>query len=250
MLDILESAQRLIKAATGEPYGDYETVMNVGKGTQWDDEKIWVIGNWNGTLGGRLFKALERIGVDCEWYDEHEECSDCHKLLRTRSDSYFWQPQYLRTEECEYVCLDCLDLSDDSVLDDFKFIDNADKCVPDKLGEKLTSWGWEPYNGTYENGWHPGQTDDPHKILARIEKDLPGYSVVFRLDEVSQFYIRFTAWTKDRRDEDKTKYVMTESGRILLRQDWEREQQFNKDWKRLQEMEKLNREWREAQEND
>lgn len=47
--------------------------------------------------------------------------------------------------------------------------------------------------------------------------------------------------------EKRTKYVMTESGRILLRQDWEREQKFNQDWKRLQEMERLNKEWRESQ---
>ncbi len=40
----------------------------------------------------------------------------------------------------------------------------------------------------------------------------------------------------------KTRFVMTESGRILLREDYEREQQFNRDWARLQEMERLNKE--------
>lgn len=203
MLDILESAHRLIKAATGEEYGDYETVMNIGKGTQYDDEKVWVTGNWNGELGGRLFKALDRIGVDAEWYDENDPCDDCGKLMRVKSDSYMWQPQYLRDSECQIVCFDCLDLSDDSVLDDFGYVDDAHKCVPDKLGEKLDGWGWAPYNGVYENGWHPGQTDDPQVIFDKIKEQSPELSIVFRLDEVSQFFIRFTAWTKDRRDDDE-----------------------------------------------
>lgn len=198
MLDILESAQRLIKAATGEPYGDYETVMNVGKGTEDNPDEIWASGNWNGELGGRLFKALDRIGVECEWYDEVDTCCDCQKLLRVRADSYMWQPGYLLTGECEYVCFECLDLDNDNVLEEFKFIDNADKCIPDKIGEKLEDWGWEPFNGFYENGWHPGQNDDPHVIFDKIKEKLPKLSVVFRLDEVSQFYIRFTAWVKER----------------------------------------------------
>lgn len=41
-----------------------------------------------------------------------------------------------------------------------------------------------------------------------------------------------------------SKFVMTESGRILTRQDYEREQRFNRDWSRLQEMERRNREWK------
>lgn len=203
MLDVLESAQRLVKAGTGEPYGDGMTVMNIGKGTEYDNEKVWVTGNWNGELGGRLFKALDRIGVDAEWYDEYDQCFDCLKLLRAKPDSYMWQPQYLRTEECECVCFECLDLSDDSVLEEFGYIDNFDKAVPDKLGEKLDSWGWAPFNGTYESGWHPGQDDQPDVIFDKIKEKSPELSIVFRLDEVSQFYIRFTAWVKDRRENEE-----------------------------------------------
>lgn len=197
MIDVLESAQRLIKVVTGEEYGDYETVMDVGVGTQYDDKKVWVTGNWNGTMGSRLFKALERIGVDAEWYDQHDPCSDCLKLLETKANSYCWQPRYLRDSEGQIVCFDCINVNDDSVLEEFGYINNADKCIPDVLAKHLPEWGWQPYNGTYQNGWHPGQTDKPWNILARIEKDHPNLSVVFRLDETSQFYISFTAWTKD-----------------------------------------------------
>jgi len=201
MIDVFESAQRLVKVVTGEPYGDHEMVMDIGVGTQRDEKKVWVTGNWNGIMGGRLFKALDRIGVDAEWYDQYDPCSDCQKLLETSPNSYMWQPSYLIDPECNKICFDCLDVDDDSVLEEFEYIDNADKCIPDELARHLPEWGWQPYNGTYENGWHPGQDDKPEKILARIQDRLPRLSVVFRLDETSQFYIRFTAWIKDRRYE-------------------------------------------------
>jgi hypothetical protein len=201
MINVLESAFRLIKVVTGEGYGDGETITGVGVGTQYDDNKVWVTGNWNGTMGRRLFTALDRIGVDAHWYDQYDPCSDCLKLMETSANSYMWQPSYLRDNEGQIVCFDCIDVDDDSVLEEFNYIDNADKCIPDQLAKHLPEWGWESYNGTYENGWHPGQTDKPEKILARIEKDHPNLSVVFRLDETSQFYISFTAWTKDRSEE-------------------------------------------------
>jgi hypothetical protein len=203
MLDVFESAQRLIKVVTGEPYGDHEMVMDIGVGTQRDEKKVWVTGDWNGTMGGRLFRALDRIGVEAEWYDQYDPCSDCQKLLETSANSYMWQPSYLRDQEGQIVCFDCIDVDDDSVLEEFDYINNPDKCIPDELAKHLPEWGWQPYNGTYENGWHPGQTDKPGLILEKIQgtrfKDRR--SVVFRLDETSQFYIRFTAWVKDRRYE-------------------------------------------------
>jgi hypothetical protein len=202
MIDVMESAQRLVKAVTGEPYGDYETVMNVGKGTQWDDEKVWVSGNWNGAMGKRLFTALERIGVQCEYHDEVEQCSNCYKMLQSRPTHYGWQPRYIQDDEGR-VCFDCLDTSDDQILEDFGYIDNAEKAIPDVLARHLETWGWAPYNGVFENGWHPGQTDKPTEIFDKIKEKEPNLSVVFRLDEVSQFYIRFTAWTKNRGEEDE-----------------------------------------------
>lgn len=200
-INVLDSACRLIKAATGEEYGDYVTVMDVGVGTEDNDKQVWVSGNWNGDLGTRLSKALERIGVDCEWYDQVGTCSDCQKLLETHPTSYHWQPGYLTHDE-GLVCFGCLELSDDSVLEEFNYIDNSSKAIPDVLARHLEEWGWESYNGTYENGWHPGQTDKPGEIFDKIKKESPELSVVFRLDETSQFYIRFTAWTKKRENNE------------------------------------------------
>lgn len=201
MIDVLEATHRLVKAVTGEEYGDGDVVTHVGKGTQWDDSKIFAIGSWRGELGDRLFKALERIGVECDSDDQADICSDCYKMIETRQTHYGWQPYYLVDTECQYVCFDCLDVSTDDVLEEFEYIDNADKAIPDVLGKHLETWGWTPYNGVFENGWHPGQTDNPQVIFDQIKDKHKDLSVVFRLDETSQFYIRFTAWTKDRNED-------------------------------------------------
>jgi hypothetical protein len=204
MLDVMEAAQRLVKVVTGETYGDGEIVMDIGKGTERDSDKVWVTGNWNKPMGDRLFNALERIGVEAEWYDSVEKCYDCGKLMESQPTHYGWQPSYLMDAECQYVCFDCLDTSNDEILEEFNYIDNAEKAIPDVLGKHLETWGWAPYNGVFENGWHPGQTDNPRLIFDKIKEKEPNLSVVFRLDETSQFYIRFTAWTKDRsEDEDE-----------------------------------------------
>lgn len=39
------------------------------------------------------------------------------------------------------------------------------------------------------------------------------------------------------------RFVMTSGGRILLREDYEREQRFASDYSRQQQMERVNREW-------
>lgn len=201
-IDVYESAQRLIKVVTGEPYGDGQIVNNIGIGTENNPEEVWVSGDWNGEMGKRLYKALERIGIEAEWCDEVDRCDGCQKMVRTNPTHYGWQARYLTDEQGDRVCFDCLDVSSDEVLSDFGYLDNPHKAIPDVLGNHLESWGWAPFNGVFENGWHPGQTDNPREIFDRIKEKYPNLSVVFRLDEVSQFYIRFTAWTKDRSEDE------------------------------------------------
>ena len=92
-LDTLAAAMRLVKVVCGEPYGDGVIVMDIGKGTERDPDKVWVTGNWNEKMGDRLFDALERIDVDAEWYDMADKCADCNKLMESRPTHYGWQPR-------------------------------------------------------------------------------------------------------------------------------------------------------------
>lgn len=237
-IDIFESAQRLIKAATGEIYGDGEIVMDIGKGYAEPgyhyNEKIWVLGNWNNksrfdnlenkwidtdTMPSRLNKALERIGVECEWYDEWGQCEHCEMIFRISGDSYFWQPYFVRLEDGDYLCGDCA--NDPDFIEDvlFEFVNNPDKATTFIEESRLVELGWTRYNKEqWENGWHPHQTDNPVSIKEQINKEMPNHDVLFYIDENSQFYLGFSAFTKPAPGHEdmarqETDYVGFDTGR-------------------------------------
>ena len=209
-LSIGQKARRLILAATGEEYGDGYVVTDIGVGYAepgyHDNETVWVLGNWNGTtLEGpksntmplRLFDALERIGVECEWYDVWEQCDNCHRLVRTQPDSYSWKPSYV-WNGYGYTCHECALENIGAYLDDY--IDNADRALTWCEGTDITPLGfvkWEPGDEhDYESGWHPGQDDDPATIMAGIHQAHPDAEVVFMLDYNGQFDCGFSAWVR------------------------------------------------------
>lgn len=225
MNTVYDKATRLINFATGETYGDGYTVTDViigyaEPGYGFDDSVI-VLGDWNPrnvpgadgdrwkstdprvTMPVRLARSLERVGASIEWCDEWYRCDGCQKAVRATGDSYSWKPSYAATEDGIY-CHTCLiDAGEDGISD---YINDTQKVLTWCGSSHVVSLGfikWEPGDEhTYENGWHPGQDDDPQSIydaiLARYESnDKPAPDVVFFLDESSQFYIRFSAYVRD-----------------------------------------------------
>lgn len=156
-----------------------------------DPEKGVVLLNWNKFPRG-LDDILERAGYAIEWSDEWSTCSDCGKLVRTSPDGYSWQPSYRIMNECEIVCDDCIDWPDylQSIEDDADTCCMA-ACNPAEHGYRLIS---DP--GKFENGFHPGQTDNPHEIL-KTYSDRGETGIVFRLAETSQFYCKFEVWQRE-----------------------------------------------------
>lgn len=173
----------------GEPLEGIDRAEGYSEPGYDDPRKGVLLANWN-QYPGRLIDLLEKQGYAIEWSDEWATCDDCGKLVRTSANSYDWQPSYTLVDDCSVVCKDCIDAEDylksiennPQVCNVFAHIDPAD-------------YGYEKYNGTYESGWHPGQTDDPKAIYAMLREK--GYTrVLFTLKENSQFYSTFTAWTK------------------------------------------------------
>jgi hypothetical protein len=207
----LDAAMRLCRAVTGEDYGtDYDRVTGIGVGIAepgyGDADTVWVLGNWNditrynpdGTRTvvdnryARLGDALERIGVEAHWLDEWQECDGCHSIVRCNADSYMWQPSYATVGD-ETYCSECApgDYLQE-VLE--SYIGDYNRCVTSWVTEsELTAAGFIRWNEPpFENGWHPGQTDNPRDISERFESENPGSDWVFYLDENSQFYSRFS----------------------------------------------------------
>jgi hypothetical protein len=55
----------------------------------------------------RLGKALERIGCDVEWSDQHAMCDECYRCIRTDADSMSWRPDFHVGDGC-ITCVSCL----------------------------------------------------------------------------------------------------------------------------------------------
>jgi len=146
--------------------------------------------NWN-YFPSNIDQILERAGYSTEWSDEWTTCDDCGKLVRTSPDGYSWQRSFVMMNECETVCLDCVDWAEY-----LKSIEDASShavmraCDPSKYGYTRIS---EP--AEYEHGFHPGQNDDPKTILASLHEQ-DKYNIVFRIPETSQFYITFEVWQR------------------------------------------------------
>ena len=138
----------------------------------------------------RFSAIAEAAGYGVEWYDEWSTCHDCGKAVRTSPDSYGWRRSYAFIGECDLVCHECVKASPDDYV--AELIKNPQQA--DTLDLDLTAFGFQPWNGTYENGWHPAQNDDPKTITAEIRQTHPGAEVVFQIPSVGQFDIRFTAW--------------------------------------------------------
>lgn len=221
--DRLRAATRLIRVATGDEYGDGITVVDMGIGYAepgyHDIDTVWVFGDWNdkrfyvdkgnrdelitSNVPSRLFNALERLGVQGEWLDEWDTCKECFRAVRTHSDSYGWTPYHVGHDEL--ICLDCFAemYSDDSGLHEFGYVNDPTMALPDHISdEQLIGWGWQSYNGVYENGWYHRE-DDPRAILTEIQESLPDHDVVFKIDDQQQFCIRFTAWVKESENENE-----------------------------------------------
>ncbi len=209
--ETLNRAQRLVRAATGENYGDGEMVTDIGIGmVRESDQTVWVSGNWNPSrflregdepltntenLPERLGNALEGIGVETLWSDEWQRCIECARAIRTEPNSYSWTADYINTED-GLICSDDADFSDIEE----EAVNNHRYAVPTWFD--LVAEGFERFNGVFENGWDEGQTDDPEEILERAHSEFS--EGVFQISSVGQFDIRFTLYVRDPYDSDHT----------------------------------------------
>lgn len=148
----------------------------------------------------RLFAALEDQGYELEWSDEWYVDHETGKAWRTTGDSYSWQPSIVWDGWGDY-------LTPDHGIDawvEWALEEPTARCIPSRVWsatdlEEAGFVQWEPDDPhTYENGWHPGQTDDPAAIVTEIHEQAgDDVQVVFLLDSTGQFDIHFSAWTRD-----------------------------------------------------
>lgn len=215
-MSIYEDTVEILERELGEITDGY-TVMDLVKGCvepgySYDDETVLVMGNWNPkrfprnddpplteeeNFGPRLAEMLDEVGAECEWYDEWVRCEDCFRAFRGQPDSYSWQMYGAFVENAAgYICAECLIENFEDYVQDY--VDNPDTAITWADESTLIENGWEKWNGhQYENGWHPGQNDDPRKIYEAIKSENDDLQIIFLIDNVGQFDIRFSAWIRE-----------------------------------------------------
>lgn len=142
----------------------------------------------------RLWAAMEEAGHEFEWHDEWMVDYETSKAYRTCGDSYSWTPSFVLTDDCEMLTPD----SDVEAMTDWA-INCADRALTHTLVDSsaLVEAGWSQYGGELENGWYPGQTDDPRKILEALREEEQWRDVLFYISGTGQFDTRFKVYVRN-----------------------------------------------------
>lgn len=226
-LSTADKARLLIKVATGEEYGDGMLVTDISSDYaepsynltsadgivvfgNWNDKRelvdgVWVTHTKRDTLPSRLCDALENIGADIEWCDEWTKCADCYKALRTQPDCYGWT-MYGAFWEDGYVCADCLKEHLADFIEAEDYINNASKCLMPMFKSDLEALSFSQWEAddphVYESGWHVDQDDKPADVLEAIKASNDELEVVFLLNSVGQFDMRWSAYVRTPKSDD------------------------------------------------
>jgi len=174
------------------PYEELDWANHYGEPGYTDPERGILFANWN-KVPQPVQDVLERNGFALEWSDEWIIDHESDKAYRCSPDCYSWVPSYVMTEDCEIIGKDDLDDHIDSYIE--IYLNDSNRAATFDNFDPA-QYGFEKYNGTFESGVHPGQTDDPKKVAEKIESMHPNHDYLFTIDEQSQFYTKWCAWIR------------------------------------------------------
>jgi hypothetical protein len=178
----------------GVAFGNWNDRTRWNPETQRSEPVNGKLGPKGSTVPSRLGKVLEAAGYEIEWSDEWTTCEDCNRAIRTSADSYGWRASYVMIDDCAIVCEDCAVKDPDTLLE--QYVNDPHRAMT--FDFDFEGNGWKKWNSErFENGFHPGQTDDPRTIAKEVEAD--GYPEwVFHIPAVGQFDIHFNVYVKVR----------------------------------------------------
>ena len=157
-----------------------------------DLDRIAFIGDWN-NIPSYVERYIENhfeyslIG----YYDEYTTCSDCGNMIKTSPSYYGWLPGYWVGDGF----IQCSTCAADDNYDGYveELVNNPDKANTLMSHDDLTRHGFEPYECDYETGFHPGQTDDPHKVFDELKDS---FDVLFSIQSTGQFDCHWCAYVR------------------------------------------------------
>ncbi len=164
----------------------------------YSDPKTGIIfHNWN-NVEQKIQDYLELAGYELEWSDEWVIDYENNKAYRTSGNSYHWESQ-IRFDDNGNLYTPDSDVIEWLELCQVVEGDEINNCLPSYVSDDLLeAHGYLKYNAdSFENGWHAGQTDEPKEIAEKLFVEIGDCeSLVFKLDENSQFYSKFSVYYK------------------------------------------------------
>ncbi len=182
---------------------DWERWVNVYRrvhATGWDKDhpfsSLRLGREYTNTFDGRppflVPHGIVELDKVCDWgfADEYDTCSNCGRSMRTAPDCYGWQPDFFDFKDGDRLCRDCI--REHAVEEYIEEHINRNKLLNEWIVNP-EDHDWTKLDLDYENGMHPGQNDDPRKIIKVLKAE--GIDVLFT-GSVGQFDVDFSPWVR------------------------------------------------------
>lgn len=149
--------------------------------------------NWG--KGYKFQDILERMGYNLEWSDQTCRCDHCGGCIMSDISYYHGDTaHYAILGDCDSVCEDCI--RKDFVEEYLEGLDNNPRTAVHIAGINPALYGYTEIECGFENGFHPGQTDDPQKIYKELRAR--GYDrILFEIFDRGQFDVHFCVWAAE-----------------------------------------------------
>jgi len=198
-------------------YGEYADGSDAGKGVltaDWNHFPRFEAGTWprtpeseaaqefNWNRGRKFQDILEKMGYHLEWSDQTSRCEHCNGAITEGPDYYGDSAHYVVLGECDIVCARCI--AEDFAQEYLEGLEDNPREAVNVRGVDPAAYGYtlisEP--GQYENGMHPGQTDNLVAILKALHAQ-GKTGIVFRISDIGQFDVTFETWQKQAEEEEE-----------------------------------------------
>lgn len=171
-----------------------------------ESEKI-IIANWN-KISDKYPNfdvwSSDTFGNDIVWGydDEYYQCNHCYKYIPIYPSYYGDTQEYVWLGDCEVLCPDCA----------FEFPSDLIEEYTNQTNKAFPNWGVDVLKedgficldsedtencAIFENGFYPGQNDNPVDIIAKFGDTIYKYDYVFVINSAGQFDVQFSLWLKE-----------------------------------------------------
>ena len=155
-------------------------------------EKGILVANWNYLSAVASTSLLERYSYELDW-EEHSarRARMSAASTSTRSLGFYGETPYywIDNDNGGMICAECTDPEEY-----LEYCEDSPTRAVNLRGVNPADHNYVEVERNFENGFHPGQNDDPQAIYKRLSEKFD--HLLFVIDDVGQFDCHFSIWRK------------------------------------------------------